>query len=657
MGINVGSQPGVYRSEDGGLSWTYSNTGIGAPEIYDFSFNPTDPGQVVVATGGAGAGGVYRSTDGGRTWIQTSSLGRTRSVSWSPADPSKVYALTDNTPPLRSDDGGLAFGPVASSPGVGLGIRHRVIRVHPTDPTRVFWGGNISCSASDSGQAPSLELSDDSGDTWTQVFTPACSTGEGRVMEVLFDPSNPNQVVIGINNNSTGPIYGTGGHGIWLSETGGVPIGTSGWEQRTNGIWSHRVGQVETDLAGGLWFHGVALSFQKASSPSSPATALIGPLEDTEVNLASVIDMEVLLSDPLQVHELGDWWYMDVGGTYLKTTHDGATSNWVPPGNIWEPPTLVGVPILVVANHGSGNALYVWTWSGPDKLHVWTWSGPDKLHRSFDGGANYTFVGSFFKAMDAVIDPTDDNRLFAITNAAGAVQLSTDAGETWSPRSTGLPTDSPVALKMDRSDADHLLAVFANEGPYESTDGGLSWTVVPHDLQGEEVTAADWDPDLGRVFLATEAGGVYITGFGFQNDGLGTRLLETIEYSIPHEVLLVGTYRMGVRALSVPRQPVAAPSDLPQPTPSQVLAASPNPFLGETAISFVLSSRASVRVSIHDVLGRRVATLVNGERDRGGHSVMWNGRDASGREVAAGVYFARLRAGSFSATRKMVLRR
>jgi flagellar hook assembly protein FlgD len=72
---------------------------------------------------------------------------------------------------------------------------------------------------------------------------------------------------------------------------------------------------------------------------------------------------------------------------------------------------------------------------------------------------------------------------------------------------------------------------------------------------------------------------------------------------------------------------------------------SPNPAWGGRAeVRFELAAPRAVRVTIHDVSGRRVATLASGPRGGGPHVLRWNGRDSVGRDMPAGVYFARLSA-------------
>jgi flagellar hook assembly protein FlgD len=62
-----------------------------------------------------------------------------------------------------------------------------------------------------------------------------------------------------------------------------------------------------------------------------------------------------------------------------------------------------------------------------------------------------------------------------------------------------------------------------------------------------------------------------------------------------------------------------------------------------------------VKLEVFDAQGRAVATLWEGTRAPGEHQIEWDGKDASGRDVASGVYFCRLRAGKQNVAVKMVL--
>jgi hypothetical protein len=81
----------------------------------------------------------------------------------------------------------------------------------------------------------------------------------------------------------------------------------------------------------------------------------------------------------------------------------------------------------------------------------------------------------------------------------------------------------------------------------------------------------------------------------------------------------------------------------------------PNPFNPSTTIRYALPEGADVRLVVYNILGQSVRTLVDGSQSAGRYSVVWDGRDAIGRQVASGLYIYRLQAGSFIATQKMLL--
>jgi hypothetical protein len=85
--------------------------------------------------------------------------------------------------------------------------------------------------------------------------------------------------------------------------------------------------------------------------------------------------------------------------------------------------------------------------------------------------------------------------------------------------------------------------------------------------------------------------------------------------------------------------------------------ARPNPFTGQVAISYSLPVAAQVNLRVFNLAGQVVQTLVDGREQPGFKNVSWNGKDGSGRALASGVYFYRLEAGAYSATRKAVFLR
>jgi len=93
-----------------------------------------------------------------------------------------------------------------------------------------------------------------------------------------------------------------------------------------------------------------------------------------------------------------------------------------------------------------------------------------------------------------------------------------------------------------------------------------------------------------------------------------------------------------------------APSVDPTPHVFDLTPAFPNPFNCSTTIKFVLVVDSRVTLTVYDLAGREISTLVNGEIKAGAHSLTWN---AEG--VAAGLYVVKMEAGAFSASRKVIL--
>ncbi len=84
---------------------------------------------------------------------------------------------------------------------------------------------------------------------------------------------------------------------------------------------------------------------------------------------------------------------------------------------------------------------------------------------------------------------------------------------------------------------------------------------------------------------------------------------------------------------------------------------SPNPFNPETQISYEIPYAQQVTLEIYNMLGQRVARLIDRHQAAGYYQITWNGRDDSGRWVGSGIYFYRLKTDNFEAMRKLVLLR
>ena len=81
----------------------------------------------------------------------------------------------------------------------------------------------------------------------------------------------------------------------------------------------------------------------------------------------------------------------------------------------------------------------------------------------------------------------------------------------------------------------------------------------------------------------------------------------------------------------------------------------PNPFNPETAIKYNTNEPGEVKIIIYNLLGQEIRTLVNDFKSPGIHTVVWDGKDEMGRQIASGIYIYQLVAGDFTAIKRMTL--
>ena len=81
----------------------------------------------------------------------------------------------------------------------------------------------------------------------------------------------------------------------------------------------------------------------------------------------------------------------------------------------------------------------------------------------------------------------------------------------------------------------------------------------------------------------------------------------------------------------------------------------PNPFNSETQISYFLTKGCNVKLTVYNVAGRKVRTLVNGQQEGGPIKVRWDAKDDNAKPVASGIYFYQLQTERFTKTKKALL--
>jgi hypothetical protein len=168
-----------------------------------------------------------------------------------------------------------------------------------------------------------------------------------------------------------------------------------------------------------------------------------------------------------------------------------------------------------------------------------------------------------------------------------------------------------------------------------SNDAGANWTNV----ENTNVSEASWRThtiDVTQLFGAPGLVQLRFRAGDLQNPSL-------VEAAVDELRILSGAPSVDAGGGS----PSAAALALAQNRP--------NPFRPGTLIEYSVPERSRVRLSVHDVVGRTIRVLVDGEVGAGARSVAWDGRDGAGVPVASGVYFYRLASPHGSLTRKLTV--
>lgn len=150
-------------------------------------------------------------------------------------------------------------------------------------------------------------------------------------------------------------------------------------------------------------------------------------------------------------------------------------------------------------------------------------------------------------------------------------------------------------------------------------------------------------------FAADSVGNASATGATMHPLALNDVVLSNVQgEGVEHEAF------DGVLFTGIPVPPVSV-SDGSQPERISLSQNYPNPFNPETRIDFALPHAGEVQISIYNLLGQKVRTLLDGLQTAGEQSVVWDGKTRQGAPAESGVYLIRMQAGRFVAVRKAVL--
>jgi len=508
---------GVFKTTNGGTSWSAVNSGITDIniEVFALAIDPSNSQTVYVGTDG---GGVFKSNDGGASWSAASS-GMTntnlRALAVDPTSRLALYAGTAGGGLFKSSDGGASW--TAANSGI-TGSYIRSLAIDPSNSQTVYAAGSVVFKSTDAGAS------------WT--------AGSGLTVDaasLAIDPNHPQTV-----------YAGTGGGGVCKSTDGGAS-----WTAASNGIQGTYVVSLAIDpsnsqtvYAGINGYNGAVNGSRglfKSINGSASWTATSSGVTGTTV---TALALDPADSQTLYAGTFGNGLFKSVNGGaswtaantgislpdiaalaidpgrsqtvyaavsargIFKSTDGGATWSGVNNGLTFTVPgyaTIYYQDIGVIAiSPGDGQTIYAGSKS-------------TGLFKSTDGGASWGASNNGLTGLNVVsiaIDPANSQTLYAGTY--GSIFKSTDAGASWTASYSGPAYTSVSCLAIDPGNSQTIYAGISGSGVLKSTDGGATWSAsnsgIPNSLiyslaidptNSQTLYAGTWQ---GLVFKSTNGG-------------------------------------------------------------------------------------------------------------------------------------------------------
>ncbi|MCX6133739.1 MAG: T9SS type A sorting domain-containing protein [Ignavibacteriales bacterium] len=585
----VGEPCGVIRSTDFGQTWFEVNSGLTNLFLTSLAVSVGDDGSKNLFAGTWG-GGVFRSTNNGARWNPVNTGLHGLNVKALAVAGSTLLAGTDHGAFLSVNNGSLWTQVNSGLPDTNLSC---------AAISSVETGGKILFVGSYKSGA---FRSSDTGASWVPA-----NDGLNNLHVYALTPSP-----VGTGNPCI--LAGTNGGGIYRSTNNGVgwvPVNTGLTFPYIQGLAIIADGNGGRKFFAGTWGSGVFVSSDEGSSWTIANSGLVC----RSVNALAAFDSKVFAGT-------------NGCGAFLSTD-GGATWNQNNVGMKF--PNVYA--LAVVANEQGGTHLV---------------AGAGGIYISSNGGATWKAANMAVGDVHAFAVSQVGNEsptIFAGNNALDLHQVqviaSTDRGMTWRQQGTNINASRLNALVTYEA---NLLVGTDNRGVLLTTDGGMTWIPRNNGLMDSSVSAltiSTGSAGAVNVIAATGHGLFRSTDFGMQwtlvsGDAVSTQIQAL---AVSRQNMFAGVsstvWKRPLSEVVTAVEDIRA-GDLKSFSLSQNY---PNPFNPATRIPYQLGSNSQVVLKIYDMLGRVVATFVNGIEHSGTHAVCW---DAS--TMPTGVYFYRFEA-------------
>ncbi len=208
----------------------------------------------------------------------------------------------------------------------------------------------------------------------------------------------------------------------------------------------------------------------------------------------------------------------------------------------------------------------------------------------------------------------------------------------------------------------YVMPLPSSAAGYTSINGSVTSSASATGVSGAMVYAADAANGNIVGYGVTGASGAYtISGiapgtYNVFTNVVGYSSSTTTSSASPTYNSTTGSAAPATSSFTVtPDVPTAVHEKVIQPTNYSLDQNYPNPFNPTTQIAFNIPLNEHVTVTIYNILGQRIATLLDGNLSAGVHVITWDARNQNGEMLPTGVYFYRLSTPNFTAVKKMLL--
>lgn len=544
-----GTTHGIYRSTDGGATWSVTNFnpvtmnwgGLGTNNrIYKIAYHPTVPNLIFVGT----SSGIYRSTDNLSTWTQLLTSADIVDIQFHPTNPNIIYLYDDyywspnQNVVMRSTNMGVSY--TTSATLTGNSNKRGYLSVSPVCPSCLYF-------ASDNG----IWKSTDEGQTFTFISNPSSGAGGFTVSDQdtskmlygyldLFGSNDGGQTFNQVAYWSQGTAASfNNGHYVHAdlrtaqSINGSYYVGTDGYLCKT--VDNGATWQI---LSQGT---GIRENYSLGVSQSNHYRTIVGSQDNgTSINTRQSwiefygADGMAGVITPLN----HDWMIGSLqNGGRRRTKTGGQTQDGVtPPGQSgsWI------APLLIDPNN---------------QMHVYSFG--TNVYKSENFGSTWDTLalnqvsGSIQEAAIAY----NNTNIMAISRGSN-LKRSTDGGATFTSISNGLPNYSITDVTFAPNNDSILIVTYGrhqndNKKVYISYNLGATWTNITYNLGNMPIRSVAIDhSNTSNIYLGAEIG-VYtkpLTGttWTLYNPGLPNVTINDLEINFATNTLRAATWGRGV---------------------------------------------------------------------------------------------------------------